>query len=106
MGEEKVIHYPLRRDESITLAIFWTVESRGKDDKAFAISSQQDLSTCHVLEVAIWLYPVPFFAKDFGDLSTAFIPMSVISSLNLFKIGLVNDSFSEGNWQHFHCIVK
>ena len=36
-------------------------------------------------------------AEDFGDLSTAFIPVFIDSSSNEFEIGLVDGPFSDGN---------
>ncbi len=45
-------------------------------------------------------------AEDFGDLSSAFLPMLVDSSLNQLKVGLANCPFSDGNGQHFHCIAE
>ena len=37
---------------------------------------------------------------------TSLIPMPVNSGLNGFNIGLMNDSFSDGNGQPSHCIAK
>jgi len=93
-------------DGSITFIIVGAIKSRRKGDKAFALQGEQHLSTCHVLEPTVWLKPVPFLAKNFGDLLTSLIPMPVNGSLNQIKIGLVNGSFSDGNGKHPHCIAE
>ena len=52
------------------------------------------------------MYPIPFPAEYFGDLSAAFIPVFIDSSSNEFEIGLVDGPFSDGNGQHSHSISE
>ena len=48
----------------------------------------------------------PFFAKDFGDLSTAFIPIFLDSDLDQVNVGLSNNPLSNGDGQHSNYISE
>ena len=50
----------------------------------------------HILEAAVWLNPVPFFAEDLRDLSATFFPVLVDSGLNKPEIGFGDGPFSNG----------
>ena len=75
-------------------------------DKVFSVKSQEDLSTSHVFEAAIGLHPVPFLAKDFGNVGTPFGPMLINDGLNELQIGVSDGPFSDSQWQHDHCITE
>ena len=70
--------------------------SRRIIDKALTIKGEQNFSAGHIFQSAIRLSPVPFLAKDLGDLRATFIPMLVNSRLNGLKISLSDGSFSDG----------
>ena len=71
--------------------------SRRIIDETLAVKRQQDFSAGHIFQAAIRLNPVPFLAKDFGDLSTAFVPVIINGSLNVFEIDWRDGSFSDGD---------
>jgi len=91
---------------SITFVIVGAVKSGRKGNEALAFQGQQDFSTGHVLKPAIWLNPIPFFAKDFGDMSATFIPILPDNNLDQFKVALGDGPFSDGNGQHSHYISE
>ena len=80
--------------------------SRREIDKTFAMESYQNFPTSHILETTICLNPVPFIAEDFGDLSAAFVPMVVDSSLNQPKLSLCDRPFSDSNGYYSHYIAE
>ena len=64
------------------------------------LQRDQQLPAGHVLGSAIGLEPVPFLAKDFGDLGAATLPVFIDKGLNEWQIGVANSSFSDGYGQH------
>jgi len=63
--------------------------------KVLTFQCDQYFTVCHILEVAVSRNPVPFLAKDFGNISAALFPMFIDGSLDKVNIVLVNNSFSD-----------
>jgi len=63
-------------------------------------------STGHVLHTAIRLAPVPFFTKDFRNMSPTLISMPVDDGLNQGEIFFGNCSFSDSDGQHIDRISE
>jgi len=82
------------------------VNSWWQGDEAFSLQSEQEFPASHVLETAVGLHPIPFFAEDFGNLGTTFMPMLRNGSLNQGNIGFGDGPFSDGNGQHSNCISE
>ena len=85
------------RDGAVAIFVVGTGESWWKRDQAFAIQGQQQFATCHILEMAVRLEPLPAAAKDLGDMFSALTPMCINCGLDLNDIGGGDSPFSDRN---------
>ncbi len=82
------------------------VIARWQRNESLSFESEKNLPASHVLQSSIGLAPGPFLTKDFGNMSSALVPMPDDCGLNRRNIFFVNGPFSDGNGQHVNRISE
>ena len=103
---QRGLHDFNNRDKTVAIFIMGAVDSWRQGDEVLSLQSEQDFPASHVFKTAVGLHPIPFSAEDLGNLSTPLSPMLINSSLDQLNISLGDNSFSNGNGQHAHCISE